>query len=63
MKYLRLHDLNNPTRVIMIDPEGNFDVLPAPGGTGSILVHHDSDITILVHESPEEIATLTEEEA
>jgi hypothetical protein len=62
MKYLKLHDLNNPTRIVLIDYDGAFDILPAPGGTGSVLIHHDSDITILVHESAEEIATLVGEE-
>jgi hypothetical protein len=38
----------------------HFNVIPAPAGTGCVLIFADNDEVIYVHESREEIETLTE---
>jgi hypothetical protein len=60
MKFLRLHDLNNPTQEVLIDMSTGIDVRPANGGTGSMVIH--GDWVTFVHESRDEIETLVEEE-
>jgi len=60
MKFLRLHDLNNPTQEVLIDTSAGFTVRPAPGGTGSMILCVAG--VIFVHEDRNEIETLIEEE-
>ena len=60
MKFLRLHDLNNPTQEVLIDTSAGFTVRPAPGGTGSMILCVAG--VIVVHEDRNEIETLIEEE-
>jgi hypothetical protein len=59
MAFLRLHDLNNPTREVLIDTSTGFDVRPTNGGTGSVIIR--GDVVTFVHESPDEIDTLIAE--
>jgi hypothetical protein len=60
MRFLRLHDLNSPDKEVLVDSTMHFNVVPAPAGTGSALIFEDNDEVIYVHESREEIETLTE---
>ena len=59
MKFIRLHDLNSPDKEILINESIPFNVTPAPG-TGSLLVFENGQV-IYVHESREEIETITAE--
>jgi hypothetical protein len=56
VKALQLHDLNNPSQLVVIDAD-DFSTA-APMNTGSAVRLKSSDIPILVHESPEEILAL-----
>ncbi len=59
MKFIRFHDLNSGTE-ILINESIPFNVTPAPAGTGSLLVFENGQV-IYVHESREEIETITAE--
>jgi hypothetical protein len=59
MKFLRLHDLNSPDKEVLIDPSFHFSVIPAPAGTGSVLLFAENNQVVYVHESREEIETIT----
>ena len=56
---LRLHDLNSPSRVVLVDAEDISIILAMP--TGSAILMKDVANPIYVHESTDEIATLEEE--
>ena len=60
MKFIRLHDLNSSDKEILINESIPFNVTPAPAGTGSLLVFENGQV-IYVHESREEIETITAE--
>ena len=60
MRWLQLHDLNSPDKEVLIDSTMHFNVIPAPAGTGSVLIFEENDEVVYVHESREEIETLTE---
>lgn len=59
MRFLHLHDLNSPDKEVLIDAALHFSVVPAPAGTGSVLLFAENDEVIYVHESREEIEMLT----
>jgi hypothetical protein len=58
MKLLILHDINNPTRIIPMDP-ADFS-MAAPYLSGGMVYVKDRE-AVLVHETPEAIAALLEE--
>ena len=58
MKFFHFHDLNSPDKEILINESIPFNVTPAP--TGSLLVFENGHV-IYVHESREEIETITAE--
>ena len=58
MKFFHFHDLNSPDKEILITESIPFNVTPAP--TGSLLVFENGQV-IYVHESREEIETITAE--
>ena len=56
MKLIDLHDFLNPTRVVPFDAADYSIALPYLGGAALKL--KDSDVQVLVHETPEEIEAL-----
>ena len=56
---LRLHDLNNPSRVVLVDAEDIVVISAMPSGSAILL--KDVANPLYVHESTDEIATLEEE--
>lgn len=56
MKILKLHDMNNPTRLVPIDVEDYSTAVPC--GSGSAVRLKSSDAPVLVHETPEEITAM-----
>ena len=60
MKFFHFHDLNSPDKEVLVNESIPFNVSPAPAGTGSLLVFENGQV-IYVHESREEIETITAE--
>ena len=53
MKRMTLHDMNNPTEIVILDAE-DFSVA-VPFASGSSIRLKSSDQPIAVHETPEEV--------
>ena len=60
MRIITLHDYYNPERIIAMDPEDFSAAVPFL--SGSALRTKSSDAPILVHETPEQILEILEEE-
>lgn len=54
--FITLHDLINPERIVLVDPEDISIVAPLPNG--SILKMKSSNATHAVVETPEQIAQI-----
>ena len=59
MKFIELHDINNPSQVIPMDAE-DYSVA-VPFGSGSSIRLKSSDQPIAVHETPREVILLVTE--
>lgn len=59
MKMVMLHDMNNPTQKKFLVVENFCNVEPL--GSGSAVKVSDSDVPLLVHETPEEVDKIIEE--
>lgn len=60
MRLIILHDINNPSREVPLDPTDYSNA--APMNTGAAVRLKSSDVPILVHESPEEVRAIIEGE-